>query len=112
MSTLLEQWWSIDTDPTLTQSMKDDLHASLRVAAFETIDLPVIVSGTDVTITSVDVIGNLVECHGTGPVSWPLRLYNPPIGTPDSDGSEIDARGARWRTDPFEVIAEVIRNLE
>lgn len=111
MATPLEQWWTVQADKNLSAQMKDDLLASLRTAAYEGIELPVGISGTAVTITSVNVSGGVVECYGTGPVSWPIRLHNPPIGWPDLEGVEIAPDGTAWRTDPIEVIADVVRNL-
>jgi len=110
MATLLEQWWAVQNDPDLTSEMKDSLIESLRVAAYESIELPVGISGTSVVVTSVTVTGALVECDGTGEFSWPLRLYSPPIGIPDSEGTEIAPDGSSWRTDPIEVVADAVRS--
>lgn len=111
MATLLEQWWTVQADPDLTSPMRDALLESLRVAAYEAIEVPVGISGTAVVITDVTVDGALVECTGTGPLSWPLRLHSPPIGVPDIDGMEVAPDGTTWRTDPIEVIADAVRSV-
>jgi hypothetical protein len=108
--TLLEQWWTVQADPDLTSEMRDALLESLRVAAYEAIELPVGIGATTIVVTDVTVVGNVVECNGTGRFSWPLRLYSPPIGIPDPDGTEIAPNGDPWRTDPIEVIARAIES--
>ncbi len=110
MATPLEQWWAVEIDPDLTVEMKISLKNSIRAAAFEDVNLPVQISGTNNVITALQVTGDLVECWGTGPLSWPLRLHNPPIGVPDPDGLEIAPNGLAWRTDPAEVIADATRS--
>lgn len=111
MATLLEQWWAVQQDPDLTSEMKNALIASLRIAAYEAIELPVGIGDTSVTITAVRVSGTTVECDGTGPLSWPLLLHSPPIGIPDADGSEVAPDGTTWRTDPIEVVANAVRSV-
>lgn len=111
MATPLEQWWAVQVDPDLTVEMKTALLNSIRAAAFNDVNVPVEISGTANTITGIHVTDDLVECVGTGPLSWPLRLHNPPIGVPDPDGTEIAPNGVAWRTDPAEVIADATRSV-
>jgi hypothetical protein len=110
MPTALESWWLVQNDPALSSTQKDAALATLRADAYDAIDLPVGISGTDITITQITTDGALVECTGTGPFSWPLRLYYPPIGIPDSEGTETAPDGGTWRTDPIEVIADAVRS--
>lgn len=112
MATLLEQWWAVQADTSLTPTMKADLLASLRSSAYAAVDLPVVFSGTTITVTSIDVLdGGIVECHGTGPLSWPLRLHSPPIGVHDADGTELGPDGVMWRTDAVQVIADAVASV-
>jgi hypothetical protein len=109
--TPLESLWAVETNNTLNAETKASLVHAITVEAFDGLGLPLEIAGTPIVVTRVESTDECIVCWGTGPMSWPLRMYSPPVGVPDPDGSEIAPDGSVWRTDPYEVIANVVRGV-
>lgn len=105
----LADWWAVESDASLSQAEKLSLSNSIRYQAFMSVPLPFIVDL--LTVTSVDVVGGRVDVNGIGLFSWPLRIYNGPVGVSDPDGNVVRSDGSRWLDDPMEVIAQGIRSV-
>lgn len=106
--TPLQQWWAIEADGTLTDAQKQTFFNDIRAAAFLAVELPFYVDALQ--ITRIEVAGNRVDVSGLGNFSWPLRIYNGPVGVSDPDGNVTRADGSKWFSDPIEVIAQCIRS--
>lgn len=106
--TALDDWWAVEADESLTDSQKRSLFNDIRAAAFLVVELPFYVDALQ--ITQIKVIDNRVDISGVGDFSWPLRIYNGPVGVSDPDGDVTKADGSTWFSDPIEVIAQCIRS--
>lgn len=106
--TALEDWWAVEANQSLTDTQKQSLFNDIRAAAFLSVELPFYVDALE--ITRIEVVGNRVDVSGVGNFSWPLRIYNGPVGVADIDGNTIKADGSKWYSDPIEVIAQCIRS--
>jgi hypothetical protein len=106
--TALEDWWAVEANQSLTTSQKQALYDDIRAAAFLLVELPFYVELLE--ITRIEVAGNRVDVSGVGNFSWPLRIYNAPVGVADPDGNIVKADGSTWYSDPIEVIAQCIRS--
>jgi len=106
--TALDDWWAVEADESLTDLQKQSLLNDIRAAAFLVVELPFYVDALQ--ITSIAVTGNRVDVLGVGNFSWPLRIYNGPVGVADPDGNVIKADGSLWFSDPIEVVAQCIRS--
>lgn len=106
--TALEDWWAVEADESLTDAQKVALFNDIRAAAFLIVELPFYVDALQ--ITQINVIDNRVDISGVGDFSWPLRIYNGPVGVSDPDGDVTKADGSTWFSDPIEVIAQCIRS--
>jgi len=106
--TALDDWWAVEADQSLTSEQKVALFNDIRAAAFLAVDLPFYVDALQ--ITGIAVSGNRVDVSGLGKFSWPLRIYNGPVGVADPDGNITKADGSTWFSDPIEVVAQCIRS--
>lgn len=106
--TALDDWWAVEANQSLTSEEKVALFNDIRSAAFLAVELPFYVDALQ--ITGIAVTGNRVDVSGLGNFSWPLRIYNGPVGVTDPDGNVVDAFGRTWFSDPIEVIAQCIRS--
>jgi len=106
--TALDDWWAVEGDQSLTDFEKQALFNDIRAAAFLEVQLPFYVDALQ--ITRIEVAGNRVDVSGLGDFSWPLRIYNGPVGVTDPDGNVTKADGSTWYSDPIEVIAQCIRS--
>lgn len=106
--TALDDWWAVEADHTLTESQKLSLLNTIRQVAFENVELPFYVDSLE--IMRIEVVGARVDVSGIGNFSWPLRIYNGPVGVPHPDGNVVKADGSSWYSDPIEVIAQCIRS--
>lgn len=63
------------------------------------------------TVTGVSADGPTVTLDGNGgPISWPLRIVNPPVTVPDPDGPAT--RGdVRRRVDPVAALRALLTDL-
>lgn len=106
--TALDDWWAVEADQSLSDAEKQALFNDIRSAAFLSVELPFYVDALQ--ITSIAVAGNRVDVLGIGIFSWPLRIYNGPVGVSDPDGNITKADGSTWYSDPIEVVAQCIRS--
>ena len=106
--TALDDWWSVEADQSLTDAEKVALFNDIRATAFLAVELPFYVDALQ--ITGIAVVDNRVDVLGLGNFSWPLRIYNGPVGVSDPDGNITKADGSTWYSDPIEVIAQCIRS--
>jgi len=106
--TALDDWWAVEANQSLTDAQKQALFNDIRAAAFLVVELPFYVDALQ--ITRIEVAGNRVDVSGIGKFSWPLRIYNGPVGVSDPDGNVIKADASTWYSDPIEVIAQCIRS--
>ena len=106
--TALEDWWAVEANQSFTDTQKQSLFNDIRAAAFLAVELPFYVDVLE--ITRIEVVGNRVDVSGVGDFSWPLRIYNGPVGVADPDGNITKADGSTWYSDPIEVIAQCIRS--
>ena len=106
--TALEDWWAVEANPSFTDLQKQSLFNDIRAAAFLSVELPFYVGALQ--ITRIEVAANRVDVSGLGNFSWPLRIYNGPVGVADPDGNIVKADGTHWLSDPMEVIAQCIRS--
>ena len=106
--TALDDWWAVEANQSLTATQKQSLFNDIRAAAFLAVELPFYVDVLE--ITRIEVVGNRVDISGVGNFSWPLRIYNGPVGVSDPDGNITKADGSKWFSDPIEVIAQCIRS--
>jgi len=104
----LNDWWAVEADHSLTDYEKQALFNDIRAAAFLEVQLPFYVDALQ--ITGIAVSGNRVDVSGVGQFSWPLRIYNGPVGVADPDGNITKADGSTWFSDPIEVVAQCIRS--
>ena len=106
--TALDDWWAVEADQSLTDAEKQALLNDIRSAAFLAVELPFYVDALQ--ITGIAVADNRVDVSGLGNFSWPLRIYNGPVGVSDPDGNITKADGSKWFSDPIEVVAQCIRS--
>ena len=106
--TALDDWWAVEANQSLTATQKQSLFNDIRAAAFLSVEVPFYVDALE--ITRIEVVGNRVDVSGVGNFSWPLRIYNGPVGVADIDGNITKADGSTWYSDPIEVIAQCIRS--
>lgn len=106
--TALDDWWAVEANQSFTDAEKQALFNDIRAAAFLVVELPFYVDALQ--ITSIAVTGNRVDVLGVGNFSWPLRIYNAPVGVADADGNVVKADGSLWFSDPIEVVAQCIRS--
>jgi hypothetical protein len=106
--TALDDWWAVEANQSLTDAEKVALFNDIRAAAFLAVELPFYVDALQ--ITRIEVAGNRVDVSGVGKFSWPLRIYNGPVGVSDPDGNIVKADGSTWYSDPIEVVAQCIRS--
>lgn len=106
--TALDDWWAVENNQSLSDLQKQSLKNDIRAAAFLVVELPFYVDALE--ITRIEVAGNRVDVSGVGDFSWPLRIYNAPVGVADPDGNVVKADGSLWFSDPIEVVAQCIRS--
>ena len=106
--TALDDWWAVEANQSLTSEEKVALYNDIRATAFLAVELPFYVDALQ--ITGIAVTGNRVDVLGIGSFSWPLRIYNGPVGVSDPDGNITRADGSTWYSDPIEVVAQCIRS--